>query len=128
MLADAARGEVHHLAERLSRRASATLLLLRHYSDASTINVGVGRDVTIAELASLVADGVQGPDRIPTSRSDGTPRKLLDVSRLTALGWQARTAPADGIATNYRWVDNELAQGRRPRGFPAEATRAAAHT
>jgi len=63
-----------------------------------------------------------------TSRPGGTPRKLLDVSRLTALGWQASTALADGIATTYRWLDNELAQGRRPRGFPAEARRAAAYT
>src|SRR5262249_57143051 len=67
--------------------ADALVFLLRHYSDASTINVGVGRDVTIAELASVVAGvvGFTGQIGFDTSRPDGTPRKFLDVSRLTAL-------------------------------------------
>ena len=73
--------------------ADALVFLLRHYSDASTVNVGVGRDVTIAELASVVAGvvGYTGQIGFDPSRPDGTPRKLLDVSRLTAFGWQAHT-------------------------------------
>jgi GDP-L-fucose synthase len=95
------------------------VLLLRHYSDAGTINVGVGRDVTIAELASIVAEavGFKGQIGFDTSRPDGTPRKLLDVSRLTALGRKAHTELRDGIASTYQWLDRELARGAQPRGF-----------
>jgi GDP-L-fucose synthase len=100
--------------------------LLRHYSDASTINVGVGRDVTIAELASVVAGvvGFTGQIGFDTSRPDGTPRKLLDVSRLTMLGWQAHTGFKEGIASTYQWLDRELTRGHRPRGYDAKAERA----
>jgi GDP-L-fucose synthase len=95
------------------------VFLLRHYSNASTINVGVGRDVTIAELASVVAGvvGFTGQIGFDASRPDGTPRKLLDVSRLTALGWQAHTGLKEGIASTYQWLDYELASFNRPRGF-----------
>jgi GDP-L-fucose synthase len=95
------------------------VFLLRYYSDASTINVGVGRDVTIAELASVVASvvGFKGQIGFDTSRPDGTPRKLLDVSRLTALGWQAHTGLKEGIASTYQWLDRELAHGGKPQGF-----------
>jgi GDP-L-fucose synthase len=107
--------------------ADALVFLLRHYSDASTINVGVGRDVTIAELASLVAGvvGFKGQIGFDTSRPDGTPRKLLDVSRLIALGWQAHTGLAEGIASTYQWLDHELTQCRPPRGFSDNAQHAA---
>jgi len=107
--------------------ADALVFLLRHYSDASTINVGVGRDVTIAELASLVAGvvGFKGQIGFDTSRPDGTPRKLLDVSRLTALGWQAHTGLAEGIASTYQWLDHELTHCRPPRGFSDNAQHAA---
>jgi GDP-L-fucose synthase len=99
--------------------ADALVFLLRHYSDASTINVGVGWDVTIAELASLVAGvvGFKGQIGFDALRPDGAPRKLLDVSRLTALGWQAHTGLNEGIASTYRWLDHEFAHGSRPRGF-----------
>jgi GDP-L-fucose synthase len=107
--------------------ADALVFLLRHYSDAGTINVGVGRDVTIAELAHIVAGvvGFKGEIGFDTSRPDGTPRKLLDVSRLTALGWQARIGLKEGIASTYEWLDHELAQGHRPRGFSMKADHAA---
>jgi GDP-L-fucose synthase len=103
--------------------ADALVFLLRHYSDASTINVGIGRDVTIVELASLVAGmvGFKGQIGFDTSRPDGTPRKLLDVSRLTALGWQARIGLAEGIASTCQWLDRELAHEKSPRGFPIRA-------
>jgi GDP-L-fucose synthase len=102
--------------------ADALVFLLRHYSDAQTINVGVGKDVTIGELAQLVADavGFKGEIGYDTSRPDGTPRKLLDVSRLTALGWRARTGLEEGIASTYHWLERELAQGRAPRGLTGE--------
>jgi GDP-L-fucose synthase len=100
--------------------ADALVHLLRHYSNPSTINVGVGRDVTIAELANIVAGvvGFKGQIGFDTSRPDGAPRKLLDVSRLTALGWQAHTGLKEGIASTYQWLDHELASFNRPRGFP----------
>jgi nucleoside-diphosphate-sugar epimerase len=105
--------------------ADALVFLLRHYSDASTINVGVGRDVTIAELASVVAGVVEfkGEIGFDTSRPDGTPRKLLDVSRLTTLGWQAHTRLKAGIASTYQWLERELTQRQTPRGFPETAER-----
>jgi GDP-L-fucose synthase len=107
--------------------ADALVFLLRHYSDAGTINVGVGRDVTIVELASMVADavGFKGQTVYDASRPDGTPRKLLDVSRLTALGWQAQTGLKEGIASTNQWLDHELARGSRPRGFSEKAEHAA---
>jgi GDP-L-fucose synthase len=107
--------------------ADALVFLLRHYSEAETINVGVGRDVSIAELARIVA-GVtdfRGEIAFDTSRPDGTPRKLLDVSRLTALGWQARIGLKEGIASTYEWLGRELSRGASPRGFSAEHESAA---
>jgi GDP-L-fucose synthase len=76
----------------------------------SHINVGTGTDVTIAELAGLVAQavGFRGALVFDTSRPDGTPRKLMDVGRLARLGWQARIGLAEGIADAYAWY---LAQG-----------------
>ena len=84
------------------------------------------RDVTIAELASVVAGvvGYTGQIGFDPSRPDGTPRKLLDVSRLTAFGWQAHTGLKEGIASTYQWLDRELARGGRPRGFSERAEHA----
>jgi GDP-mannose 4,6-dehydratase len=98
------------------------VFLLRHYSHAQTINVGVGKDVTIGELAQLVADavGFKGEIGYDASRPEGTPRKLLDVSRLATLGWRARTGLEEGIASTYQWLERELAQGRAPRGLTVE--------
>jgi GDP-L-fucose synthase len=107
--------------------ADALVFLLRHYSAAETINVGVGRDVTIGELARIVAGvtGYAGEIALDTSRPDGTPRKLLDVGRLTALGWQARIGLTEGIASTYRWLDRELSHGAPPRGFSRKTDDAA---
>ena len=71
----------------------------------SHINVGTGTDVTIAELAQMIAavTGYTGRIRFDTSKPDGTPRKLLDVSRLTALGWTASRDLGSGLAETYRW-------------------------
>jgi GDP-L-fucose synthase len=79
--------------------ADALVFLLRHYSAEGPINVGSGVDVTIAELAHHVADavGYHGPLTFDSSKPDGTPRKLLDVSKLAQLGWQSSTTLAEGL-------------------------------
>ncbi len=85
--------------------ADACLFLLEHHDGAEHINVGVGADVTIRELAGMVADavGYRGAVEWDTSKPDGTPRKLLDVSRLTAAGWAPRISLRDGIAQTVAW-------------------------
>jgi GDP-L-fucose synthase len=85
--------------------ADALLFLLDNYDDPTTINVGVGDDVTIRELAELVAEvvGYGGAIVQDPSKPDGTPRKLLDVSRLTALGWTASIGLREGVAATYAW-------------------------
>lgn len=85
--------------------ARACELLLESYDDPAPINVGVGEDVTIAELADLVAKivGYTGRIEFDASKPDGTPRKLLDVSRVNALGFEPRIGLADGIASVYDW-------------------------
>lgn len=85
--------------------ADATLFLMRHYDEEEIVNIGCGQDVTIAELAELVREVVGFVGRIvfDPAKPDGTPRKLLDVSRLQALGWQARIALRDGVASTYHW-------------------------
>jgi GDP-L-fucose synthase len=83
--------------------ADACAFLLRVANPPDWINVGVGTDVTIRELTELVADVVDYRGRIKwdATKPDGTPRKLLDVSRLAALGWRARTSLHDGIVATY---------------------------
>ena len=85
--------------------ARACLFLLEHYDDPQHINVGVGRDLSIRALAELVADvvGYEGAIVQDTSKPDGTPRKLLDVSRLTALGWSPTIELREGVASTYAW-------------------------
>jgi GDP-L-fucose synthase len=95
--------------------ADAALFLMERYDSEEIINVGVGEDVSIAELAQLVADVVGYAGRIvfDTSKPDGTPRKLLDVSRLRALGWQARIPLREGLEQTYRWYVEHAAAGAR---------------
>ncbi len=85
--------------------ASALVFLLENYDDAQTINVGVGTDVTIREVSETMADVVGFTGRIvqDTSKPDGTPRKLLDISRLTAMGWAPEVELREGLADTYRW-------------------------
>src|SRR5215472_4190975 len=84
--------------------ADACVFALKNYSDDPFLNVGTGRDVTIADFAKLVAGvvGYAGEIVFDTSRPDGTPQKLLDVCRLTTLGWTARTELRDGLAVAYQ--------------------------
>jgi len=84
--------------------ADACVHLMKTYSEMDLVNIGTGEDVTIAEFARLVAAtvGYQGSISYDTSRPDGTPRKLLDVSRLAGLGWRARTSLQDGLQLAYQ--------------------------
>lgn len=83
--------------------AGACLRLLDVYAEADHVNVGVGDDVTIAELAALTADvvGYSGALEWDTSKPDGTPRKLLDVTRMTSLGWEPRISLREGLESTY---------------------------
>ena len=93
--------------------ADACLFLMDHYSDAGHVNVGTGVDLTIRELAEAVRDLVHpgGELVFDTSRPDGMPRKVLDVSRLAELGWAASTSLADGLASTYEWYLEASARG-----------------
>ncbi|MCF6521871.1 GDP-L-fucose synthase [Streptomyces sp. JJ36] len=85
--------------------ARACVLLLRHYDEESPVNVGCGEDLTIRELAGTVREvtGFTGRIAWDTGKPDGTPRKLLDVSRLRALGFAPRIPLAEGIRETYTW-------------------------
>jgi GDP-L-fucose synthase len=85
--------------------ASACLLLLEKYDSPEIINVGCGEDISIRELAELICDvvGFDGELAWDTTKPDGTPRKLLDVTRLRALGWKPAIPLRDGIARTYEW-------------------------
>lgn len=90
--------------------ADAAVYLMRHYGGEDAINVGTGVDVTIAELTQLICEtvGFRGRIRFDPGKPDGTPRKLLDVGRLAALGWRASIDLRSGLAATYRWfVENE---------------------
>jgi len=84
--------------------ADACIHLMKTYSHAEMVNIGTGEDITIADFARVVAAavGYKGATSYDTSRPDGTPQKLLDVSRLAKLGWRARTSLEDGIRRAYQ--------------------------
>lgn len=90
--------------------ARAVVFCLDHYDAYEHINCGAGSDITIAGLAEMVARvvGYRGKIAFDPSKPDGTPRKLLDSSRIAALGWKPEIALEDGIAATYRWyLDNK---------------------
>jgi GDP-L-fucose synthase len=95
--------------------ADAAIFLMRHYSDDLPINVGSGEQLTILELAKLIAEivGWNGRFVMDTSKPDGMPRKCLDSTRLKALGWRPRVALADGVRRTYEWF---LSESWRPTG------------
>ncbi|PYK79571.1 MAG: GDP-fucose synthetase [Verrucomicrobia bacterium] len=89
--------------------AAAVLFLLEQYNSSEIINVGCGEDISIRELAELICEvvGFRGELRWDRSKPDGTPRKLLDISRIKNLGWKPTIALRDGIARFYEWfLDN----------------------
>lgn len=83
--------------------ADALLFLMQRYDEPAPINVGVGEDITIGDLAGMICGvvGFEGRLAFDAARPDGTPRKLLDVGRMTALGWSAATSLRDGLARTY---------------------------
>ena len=92
--------------------ADALVFLMEHYSGESPINIGCGEDVSIRELAELIAAavGYRGGFRYDSTRPDGAPRKLLDATRLSAMGWRPRIALGDGLADAYRWFVGNAAE------------------
>ena len=101
--------------------ADACVFLMRSYSDALHINVGTGRDLAIRELAELVREVVYPAAelRFDASKPDGTPRKLLDVSRLHALGWTHRIELRDGVEATYRWFQDHYVTRGSAAPLPA---------
>jgi GDP-L-fucose synthase len=91
--------------------ADALVLLMREYTSPDTINVGTGADLTIRELAELMKDvvGYSGELSFDTGKPDGTPQKVLDVSRIQALGWKARRGLREGLASTYAWAKESKA-------------------
>jgi len=102
--------------------ADACVHLFKCYSGEQHVNVGTGADVSIAELAVRIADvvGYEGRLAWDSSLPDGTPRKLLDVSVLTSLGWRARVPLTTGLSRTYRWFCEYVAKGRT-RGAEEES-------
>ena len=91
--------------------ADACVFLMQNYDGADPVNVGVGEDITIRELAALICEvvGYEGRLTFDASKPDGTPRKVLDVSRIKALGWSARIALKDGLVGTYAWYRGHVA-------------------
>ena len=90
--------------------AGAALFLMRNFNDPEIINVGTGTDLTIRELAEMVSriTGYEGKILFDTTKPDGTPRKLLDISKLTARGWKATTTLEAGLAQTYEWYSEAV--------------------
>lgn len=103
--------------------ADACVFLMQNYDQPEIVNVGTGEDVTIRELAEMIAEiiGFRGRIQQDTSKPDGTPRKLLDVSRLNALGWRARISLREGLEQTYRWFLTNFATAAVQRQGSASA-------
>ena len=102
--------------------AEACFFLMNHYDDAGLVNVGTGEDLTILELAQLVAGivGFKGTIQKDASKPDGTPRKLMDVSKIKKMGWAARISLEEGLRTVYKEYA-ATAAGRNPESTKQEA-------
>lgn len=94
--------------------ADASVFLLEHYDDGEIVNIGVGHDISIAELAAMVSEvvGYHGAIAYDTGKPDGTPRKLVDVSKINGLGWSASRDLRAGIEQTYRWFLENQSQLR----------------
>ena len=92
--------------------ADACVYIMQHHDGDELVNIGCGEDIPIGQLARLVAEvvGYEGALEFDTSKPDGTPRKLLDVSRLARLGWSPRIALKDGVASTYQWFTENWQQ------------------
>lgn len=98
--------------------ADACYFMMQNYDDSQFVNVGVGGDISIKELALLIKDilGYEGELKFDTSKPDGTPRKLLDVNRLNDLGWKARIGLREGIEKTFKWYKGIGYTGIEHRG------------
>jgi GDP-L-fucose synthase len=96
--------------------ADALVFLMKNYSGEQQINVGWGGDLTIAELATMIAEvvGFEGSFRYDSDKPDGMPQKVLDVSRLTAMGWQPAISLREGLADAYAWYCRHVAKEPAP--------------
>jgi len=97
--------------------ADACVFLMNNYEDSEIVNIGVGKDLAIIDLASLIARvvGFEGTIKLDPGKPDGTPVKRLDVSKLTGLGWQAGTPVEEGIRRTYKWyLDNYASRQASP--------------
>jgi GDP-L-fucose synthase len=93
--------------------ANACVFLMKQYNDGEIINIGTGTDVSILELAQLIGStvGYQGEIMFDTSKPDGMPRKLLDVSKINALGWKAKIPLGEGVKKTIEWYEEDLVRG-----------------
>lgn len=93
--------------------AIAGVFLMEHYDSSDIINIGTGEDVSILELAELIKKitRFEGTIEFDASKPDGTPRKLLDVSKINALGWRARVPLAEGVEKTIEWYEGSLVRG-----------------
>jgi GDP-L-fucose synthase len=100
--------------------ADALVILMTHYSGESHVNVGSGTDMTVLEVASLIAKvvGFRGGITTVETKPDGAPRKLLDVTKLTSLGWTPMIKLEEGLADTYRWYVDNFPQTRRAGRAP----------
>jgi GDP-L-fucose synthase len=107
-------GQVYREFLHVDDMADACAFVLKHYDGSEILNIGCGRDVTIAEVAQLVKEtvGFEGDIVFDRTKPDGSPRKLLDVSRLFALGWRPRIELREGLAETYAWYLRHLDVGR----------------
>ena len=92
--------------------ANACVYLLENYSGNEILNIGTGKDLTIKELAEMICDVIEykGNLLFDSTKPDGTPRKLLDISKLTKLGWKAKTNLKDGLIKTYNWYLKNIAK------------------
>jgi GDP-L-fucose synthase len=93
--------------------AAACTFLMQHYDEPGIVNIGVGHDISILDLANLIRGivGFDGELLFDASKPDGTPRKLVDVTKITELGWRAEIELSDGIAATYAWYREALRNG-----------------
>jgi GDP-L-fucose synthase len=93
--------------------ADACLFLMNHYDESEIVNIGVGQDIPIKDLAEKMKEvvGYQGELVFNTSKPDGTPRKLVDVTKINSLGWEAKIPLEEGLQATYKWFqENRLVQ------------------
>lgn len=96
--------------------ADACMFLMQNYEDSEIVNIGVGRDIAVRELAEMIKSivGFEGEIHFDRSKPDGTFRKLLDVSRINGLGWKASIPLREGIEETYRWYEEHMGNSSQP--------------